>query len=118
MCVWGSVRAKTQVFLTFSQTSPSFYVSAAQILKTLWEKEKLLVTKKKKKKMFNVPSYPVKPYAVCKFQNFHNACPFFFHLLEFDNFYASFIRLGSEFFPLKCSFLTLKNRGGQTQNSM
>ena len=31
--------------LTISQTSPGFYVSAVQVfLKTLWEKEKLLVT--------------------------------------------------------------------------
>ena len=30
-------------WLTLSQTSPCFYVSAVQILKTLWKKEKLLV---------------------------------------------------------------------------
>ena len=30
--------------LTLSQTSPGFYVSAVRLLKTLWEKEKLLVT--------------------------------------------------------------------------
>ena len=30
--------------LTLSRTSPGFYVSAVQVLKTLWEKEKLLVT--------------------------------------------------------------------------
>ena len=30
--------------LTLSQTSPGFYVSAVEVLKTLWEKEKLLVT--------------------------------------------------------------------------
>ena len=31
--------------LTLSQTSPDFYVSVVQVfLKTLWEKEKLLVT--------------------------------------------------------------------------
>ena len=30
--------------LTLSQTSPGFYVSAVQVLKKLWEKEKLLVT--------------------------------------------------------------------------
>ena len=29
--------------LTFSQTSPVFYIFAVQVLKTLWEKEKLLV---------------------------------------------------------------------------
>ena len=29
---------------TLSQTSPCFYVSAIQVLKTLWEKEKLLST--------------------------------------------------------------------------
>ena len=32
------------VDLTISQTSPGFYVSALQVLKTLWVKEKLLVT--------------------------------------------------------------------------
>ena len=32
------------VDLTFSQTSPGFYMSAVQVLKTLWEKEKLLIT--------------------------------------------------------------------------
>ena len=30
--------------LTLSQTSPGFYMSAVQVLKTTWEKEKLLVT--------------------------------------------------------------------------
>ena len=30
--------------LTLSQTSPGFYMSAVRLLKTLWEKEKLLVT--------------------------------------------------------------------------
>ena len=30
--------------LTLPQTSPGFYVSAVQVLKTLWKKEKLLVT--------------------------------------------------------------------------
>ena len=30
--------------LTLSQTSPGFYVSVVEVLKTLWEKEKLLVT--------------------------------------------------------------------------
>ena len=30
--------------LTLSQRSPYFYVSAVQVLKTLWEKEKLLMT--------------------------------------------------------------------------
>ena len=30
--------------LTLSLTSPGFYVSAVQVLKTQWEKEKLLVT--------------------------------------------------------------------------
>ena len=29
--------------LTLSQTSPGFYMSAVQVLKTLWEKEKLLI---------------------------------------------------------------------------
>ena len=29
--------------LTFSKTSPGFYVSAVQVLETLWEKEKLLI---------------------------------------------------------------------------
>ena len=29
--------------LTLSQTSPGFYLSSVQVLKTLWEKEKLLV---------------------------------------------------------------------------
>ena len=29
---------------TLSKTSPGFYVSALSLLKTLWEKEKLLVT--------------------------------------------------------------------------
>ena len=29
--------------LTLSQTSPGFHMSAVQVLKTLWEKEKLLV---------------------------------------------------------------------------
>ena len=32
------------MLLTLSQTSPGFYVSAYKPLKTLWEKEKLLVT--------------------------------------------------------------------------
>ena len=33
------------VFLTLSQTNPGFYVSAVEaFFKTLWEKEKLLVT--------------------------------------------------------------------------
>ena len=32
------------ILLTLSQTSPGFYVSAVSLLKTLWEKEKLLVT--------------------------------------------------------------------------
>ena len=31
-------------FLTLSQTSPGFYVSALRLLKTMWEKEKLLGT--------------------------------------------------------------------------
>ena len=30
--------------LSLSQTSPGFYVSGVQVLKTLWEKEKLLIT--------------------------------------------------------------------------
>ena len=30
--------------LTLPQTSPGFYVSAVQVLKTLWKKEKLLLT--------------------------------------------------------------------------
>ena len=30
--------------LTLSQTSPGFYMSAVLVLKTLWKKEKLLVT--------------------------------------------------------------------------
>ena len=32
------------LFLTLSQTSPGFYVCSTSLLKTLWEKEKLLVT--------------------------------------------------------------------------
>ena len=32
------------VYLTLSQTSPGFYVSAVRLLKTLGENEKLLVT--------------------------------------------------------------------------
>ena len=31
-------------YLTLSRTSPGFYVSAVQVLKTMWEKEKLLMT--------------------------------------------------------------------------
>ena len=34
----------TNIILTLSQTNPGFYVSGKSLLKTLWEKEKLLVT--------------------------------------------------------------------------
>ena len=39
---WDCWRVK--VLLTLSQTNPGFYVSAVQVLKRLWEKEKLLMT--------------------------------------------------------------------------
>ena len=34
----------TYTNLSLSQTSPGFYASTVQVLKTLWEKEKLLIT--------------------------------------------------------------------------
>ena len=50
--------------LTLSQTSPGFYVSAVQVLKTLWEKQKLLVMSNFS---FSQCFLPVKG-AVCHFQ--------------------------------------------------
>ena len=41
----GTVKSDLYPSLTLCQTSPGFYVSAVQVYKkTLWEKEKLLVT--------------------------------------------------------------------------
>ena len=45
VCVFGGEGAGEggMYVLTLSQTSPGFHVYAVQVLKTMWEKEKLLL---------------------------------------------------------------------------